>query len=56
MQLSRARRLSSERTMCQGANFVFVAFSIMSRAFEYWYHRPYDSISIGLSFHCRRGS
>ena len=42
MQLSRARRLSSERTMRQGANLVFVAFSITSRAFEYWYHRPYE--------------
>ena len=34
MQFSRARFLSSERTMCQGACFVSVASSIRSRARE----------------------
>src|SRR6266851_268059 len=56
MQLSRARRLSSERTMYQGACSLSVASSIMSRAREKAYHRPYDSRSIGLNFHCRNGS
>ena len=56
MQLKRARRLSSERTMCHGASLVSVTSSIMSRAWEYAYQRAYDSRSIGLSFHCRIGS
>src|SRR6476659_7480108 len=34
MQLRRARRLSSECTICQGACLLSVAASIMSRAFE----------------------
>src|SRR5262249_13363198 len=34
MQLSRARRLSSDRTMYHGACLLSVAFSIMSRARE----------------------
>jgi hypothetical protein len=34
MQLSRARRLSSDLTICQGAWSVSVALSIMSRARE----------------------
>ena len=34
MQFRRAVRLSSERTMCQGAYFVSVAFSMRSRARE----------------------
>ena len=38
MQLSRARLLSSEGTMYQGACFVSVASSIMSRAREYSNH------------------
>src|SRR3979490_3227330 len=56
MQLRRARRLLSERTICHGACLLSVAFNIMSRAREYAYQRPYDSTSIGLSFHCRNGS
>jgi len=56
MQLSRARRLSSERTMYQGACLLLVFRSIVSRAREYSYQRRYDSRSIGLNFHCRSGS
>src|SRR5262250_2010037 len=56
MQLSRARRLSSERTKYHGACLLSVAFSIVSRAREYSYQRRYDSTSIGLSFHCLSGS
>src|SRR5262249_13789966 len=56
MQLSRARRLSSEWTMYQGACLLLVFRSIVSRAREYWYQRRYDSRSIGLNFHCRSGS
>src|SRR6516225_4080690 len=56
MQLSRARRLSSDRTMYHGACLLSVAFSIISRAREYSSQRRYDSTSIGLSFHCRSGS
>src|SRR5258707_5111202 len=56
MHFGGARRLSSERMICQGACFEWVALNIMSRAREYSYQRRYDSISIGLSFHCRSGS
>src|SRR5262252_180317 len=56
MQLSLALLLSSERTINQGACCESVAFSIMSRAREYSYQRRNDSKSIGLSFHCRKGS
>ncbi len=56
MQLSRARFLSSERTMNQGACRVSVAFSIRSRAREYSYHFVRPGRSMGLSFHWRRGS
>ncbi len=56
MQLRRARFLSSDRTMFQGACFVSVASSIRSRAFEYSYHFSRDGRSIGLSFHWRSGS
>src|SRR5436305_1858626 len=56
VQLSRAVRLSSERTMYQGACRVSVAWSIRSRAREYSYQRRKDSRSIGLSFHCRIGA
>ena len=56
MQLSRARFLSSERTMYQGACLVSVASSIASRAREYSYHCSREGRSIGLSFHCRSGS
>ena len=56
MQLSRARLLSSDRMMCQGADFVSVAFSMSSRAREYSYQRVCDGRSIGLSFHWRSGS
>src|SRR5262245_6407040 len=38
------------------ASFVSVASSIISRAREYAYQRAYDSRSIGLNFHWRRGS
>src|SRR6516225_9534708 len=56
MQLSRARRLSSERTMYQGANLVLVAANIMSRAREYSNHLLREHKSVGLSFHWRSGS
>ena len=56
MQFRRARRLSSERRMYQGACSVSVTSSILSRAREYSYQRGHDSTSIGDSFHCRRGS
>ena len=56
MQLRRARRLSSERTMCHGANLVSVAANIASRAREYSNHRLREHRSVGLSFHCRSGS
>ena len=56
MQLSRARRLSSERTTCHGACLLSVLLSIMSRAREKAYQRRKDSRSIGLNFHCRTGS
>ena len=42
MQLRRARLLSSERRMYQGACFVSVASSIMSRAREYSNQRSRD--------------
>ena len=56
MQFNRARRLSFDLTMCQGAKSVSVAANIESRAIEYSYHSRTDSRSVGLSFHCRRGS
>ena len=56
MQLSRARFLSSDGTMIQGAKSVSVALSMMSRAREYSYHLLRDARSIGLSFHWRSGS
>src|SRR5262245_41200829 len=56
IQLRRARFLSSERTMYQGASWVSVSSSIMSRAREYAYQRGYDSTSIGLSFRWRSRS
>ena len=46
-QFRRARRLSSERRMYQGACLVSVAASIRSRAREYSYQRGHDSTSIG---------
>src|SRR5215471_729429 len=56
MQLRRARRLSSEGTMYQGANSVSVASNMMSRAREYSNHLLREHRSVGLSFHWRRGS
>src|SRR5262245_55764099 len=56
MQLRRARRLSSEGTMYQGAYSVSVAASMMSRAREYSNHLLREHRSVGLSFHCRSGS
>src|SRR5271169_5617488 len=56
MQLRRARRLSFERTMYQGAYFVLVASNIVSRAREYSYHLLREHRSVGLSFHWRIGS
>src|SRR5262245_44379789 len=53
MQLSRARRLSSERTIFHGERLLLVAFNIRSRAFEYCYHFRYDSSSIGMDIHLR---
>src|SRR5262249_39193529 len=55
-QLRRARFLSSERRMYQGACSVSVAASIVSRAREYAYHRSRDGRSTWLSFHWRSGS
>jgi hypothetical protein len=51
MQLRRARRLSFERTMYQGAKFVLVAANIASRAREYSNHLLREHRSVGLSFH-----
>jgi hypothetical protein len=56
MQFRRARRLSSDGTMYQGANFVSVASSTASRAREYSYHLLREHRSVGLSFHWRSGS
>ena len=56
MQLRRARFLSSERRMYQGACLVSVALNIMSRAREYSNHLVREGRSIGLSFHWRSGS
>jgi hypothetical protein len=39
MPFSRARRLASERMMCQGARFELVALNIRSRAREQSYQR-----------------
>ncbi len=56
MQFRRARRLSSDGTMIQGAKSVSVALSMTSRAREYSYHLLREARSIGLSFHWRSGS
>src|SRR5215467_8696488 len=56
MQFSRARFLSSECRINQGAHFESVALSIISRAREYSNHLLREGRSIGLNFHCRKGS
>ena len=56
MVFSRARFLSSDRTMYQGAMLVSVALSMASRAREYSYHLVARRQIHGLSFHCRSGS
>ena len=47
MQLRRARRLSSDGKMVQGAKSVSVALNMMSRAREYSNHLLRDARSIG---------
>ena len=56
MQFRRARCLSSEGTIVQGAKSVLVALNMMSRARESSNHLLREARSIGLSFHWRSGS
>src|SRR5271165_2626747 len=56
MQLIRARFLSSDLTIVQGASAVSVLKDIASFASVYASHLSSDALSIGDSFHCLRGS